>query len=40
MRKKLAEAKDGVRDAVTLKKIRSGKNGEVIYHSAQSHDLY
>ncbi|KAF8598192.1 hypothetical protein BDV93DRAFT_609978 [Ceratobasidium sp. AG-I] len=30
LRKKLAEAKDGVRDAVTLKKIRSGKNGEIL----------
>lgn len=28
MRKKLAEAKDGIRDATTLKKIRSGKAGE------------
>lgn len=29
MRKKLAEAKDGIRDATTLKKIRTGKAGEV-----------
>ncbi|KAG8696734.1 hypothetical protein FRC09_008296 [Ceratobasidium sp. 395] len=29
MRKKLAEAKDGVRDPSTLKKIRTTKNGEV-----------
>jgi hypothetical protein len=31
MRKKLAEAKDGMRDPATLKKIRAIKNGEASY---------